>query len=268
MKYAMAKKENTDPIYQLVQNTIKTIYPKYYPLEIVEFFCRLHSKENIAADIENGYVRVLFTDNCLVGTGSCVDNHILRLFVDPNFQGNGYGSYIMQCLEKEISINNNTVYLDASLAATRFYEHKGYKTVKHEELSADNNTILIYEIMEKHLTVNTTDICYEGKCFAPVMNATNGEVNNQTLFYYHQSGNIMWADYAGGEIKKGNIIGTVRSNGELEFYYQHINLRNELRIGKCHSIPHILNNGKIELSEKWQWLNGDKSQGSSIVREK
>lgn len=268
MQYSIAKKENTDQVYQLVQKTIKTIYPKYYPQGVVEFFCKLHSKENIAADIDTGFVRVLFVDNCLIGTGSCVENHISRLFVVPDLQGNGYGSYIMQCLEKEMSISNDAVYLDASLAATRFYEHKGYKTIRHEELLADNNTTLVYEIMEKHLTVNTTDICYEGRCFVPVMNVINGEVNNQTLFSYHQSGNIMWADYSGGEIKRGNMIGTVSSNGELDFYYQHINLRNELRLGKCHSVPHILNNGKIELSEKWQWLNGNKSKGSSILREK
>ena len=30
----------------------------------------------------------------------------------------------------------------------------------------------------------------------------------------------------------------------------------------------ILENGKIELFEEWQWLNGDKSKGSSILIEK
>ncbi len=36
----------------------------------------------------------------------------------------------------------------------------------------------------------------------------------------------------------------------------------------CHSVPQILSDGRIELSEQWQWLNGDKSKGSSIVIEK
>ena len=40
-----------------------------------------------------------------------------------------------------------------------------------------------------------------------------------------------------------------------------------MRIGVCHSIPQILDNGKIELYEKWQWLNGDKSEGESVVGE-
>jgi hypothetical protein len=78
---------------------------------------------------------------------------------------------------------------------------------------------------------------------------------------------MLWADYCGGEIIKGQLIGTVDSNGELDFYYQHINLQNQIRVGKCHSIPQILDNGKIELSEEWQWLNGDMSKGSSVIRE-
>lgn len=122
--------------------------------------------------------------------------------------------------------------------------------------------------MEKLLTVSSTKICYEGKFFVPVTNTENGEVDNQTLFAYHQSGNILWAEYYGGEIKKGTMIGLVGLNGELDFYYQHINQNNDIRIGKCHSVPRVLDNGKIELSEQWQWLNGDKSKGISTVREK
>ena len=63
------------------------------------------------------------------------------------------------------------------------------------------------------------------------------------------------------------MIGTVAENGELDFYYQHINVKNQIRIGVCHSVPNILENGKIELIEKWQWLNGDKSVGSSRLVE-
>lgn len=220
------------------------------------------------ADIESGYVRVLFLDNCLIGTGTFSENHISRLFVLPNFQKNGYGSHIMQCLEEEISAKHNFAVLDASLCATCFYEHMGYKTVSHNELSTDNGFSLVYGIMEKPLAVSSKSICYEGKFFAPVTYTENGEVDNQTLFAYHQKGNILWAEYYGGEIKKGTLVGLVGLNGEIDFYYQHINQSNVIRIGKCHSVSHFLNNEKIELSEQWQWLNGDKSKGLSTVREK
>ena len=63
------------------------------------------------------------------------------------------------------------------------------------------------------------------------------------------------------------MIGTVSENGEMDFCYQHINCRNEVRIGKCHSVPRILEDGRIQLVEEWQWLNGDLSKGSSVLEE-
>ena len=58
MEYIYATSENLEEIYQLVRDTVTTIYPKYYPQEVVDFFCRLHSKENILKDIESGVVLV------------------------------------------------------------------------------------------------------------------------------------------------------------------------------------------------------------------
>ncbi len=267
MEYIKAKKEDIDIIFNIVQNTVTTIYPKYYPKEVVDFFCQLHNKENIVKDIENGNVGILVVDNQIVGTGSHEDNHITRVYVLPEFQGKGYGSFIMQCLEDEISAKYHTVLLDASLPASHLYEQRGYRTIKHEKWNVENDVVLVYEVMEKSLPPMTTGICYEGKRFSPRMNTENGEVNSKTIFCYHQRGNELWAEYAGGEISKGYLVGFVEESGELDFYYQHINIQNEIRVGKCHSIPKVLDNGKIELTEEWQWLNGDMSKGSSIVTE-
>lgn len=268
MKYIKATPNDTDLILELVRNTIKSIYPKYYPTEVVDFFCELHSRENIAKDIADGCVSILFENDKAVGTGSFKENHITRVYVAPEFQGRGHGSYIMQCLEAEIALKYDSVLLDASLPASHIYEKRGYKTIKHERWNVENGVVLVYEIMEKTLSKTTTAICYDGKFFVPKINTENGEVDGRTLFEYHQKGNVLWADYAGGDVVKGHLIGTVDSNGELDFYYQHINCQQQVRAGRCHSIPKILDNGKIELSEEWQWLNGDKSQGSSIIIER
>lgn len=267
MDYIKATCENIDRVFDIVQNTVKTIYPRYYPKEVVDFFCELHNRENIAKDIENGNVGILVESNQIVGTGSHDGNHITRVYVLPEFQGKGYGSFIMKCLEDEILEKYDKVLLDASLPASHLYEQRGYRTVKHEKWSVGNDVILVYEVMEKELLKRDTDICYDGKRFCPRANTENGEVNGETIFCYHQRGNELWAEYAGGEIRKGYLIGFVEENGELDFYYQHINTQNQIRVGKCHSIPKTLENGKIELFEEWQWLNGDQSKGSSIVTE-
>lgn len=187
LQYIKATLEETESVYSIVQDTIKAIYPKYYPTEVVDFFCELHCTENIKRDIEEGRVGVLKADETIVGTGCYTDNHITRVFVLPQYQGQGFGSFIMQSLEDEISKNFDKVILDASLAASGLYEKREYKTVEHCRLDCANNTVLVYEIMEKSLSRILTPINYDGK---------------------------------------------------------------------------------IELHEEWQWLNGDKTNGSSILVEK
>lgn len=267
MQYIKATKKDLEHIVKIVQDTINTIYPKYYPKEIVDFFCKLHCEENILRDIESGCVGVLVVEGTIVGTGCSKENHITRVYVQPSYQKQGYGSYIMQCLENEISLKYDNVCLDASLPASQLYEKRGYKTQKHEKWDVENGVVLIYEVMEKVLPRIATSICYEGKYFTPQVNTENGEVDGNTLFAYHQKDNLLWADYSGGEIIKGHLIGTVAQNGELDFCYQHVNEQEQIRVGVCHSVPRILDNGKIELSEEWQWLNGDKSKGKSVLIE-
>ena len=151
MEYIKATEKDLEHIVMLVQETIKTIYPKYYPKEVVEFFCELHCQENILKDIKAGLVGILIKDNEIVGTGCYKDNHITRVYVKPAYQKQGYGSYIMQCLENEIGLQCDSVCLDASLPASHLYEKRGYKTVKHERWNVENDVVLVYEIMEKRL---------------------------------------------------------------------------------------------------------------------
>lgn len=151
MKYIKATENDIEQITALVQETIKTIYPKYYPKEVVDAFSQLHCPENIRKDVEDGRVGVLIIDNEIVGTGCYKENHITRVYVKPSVQKRGYGSYIMECLEKQIGLQYDTVNLDASLPACCLYEKRGYKTVKHERWNVENGVVLVYEVMVKQL---------------------------------------------------------------------------------------------------------------------
>ena len=154
MEYFKASEDHAEQIYNLVQNTITAVYPRYYPEAVVDFFCSLHNRINISRDIEDGCVRVLWSDGRMVGTGSCKGSHITRVFVAPEFQGQGYGRRIMENLEREIAREYPSICLDASLPAAHFYESRGYKTVRHGKTEVENNAILVYEMMEKQMTKN------------------------------------------------------------------------------------------------------------------
>lgn len=103
--------------------------------------------------------------------------------------------------------------------------------------------------------------------FYSIENSGNGEVSGLTIFHYHQDGNHVWAEYTGGSIEKGHLVGIMDKNGELDMRYHHINSNNELMTGVCKSIPEILEDGRIRFYEKWQWTSGDRSEGESIIEE-
>ena len=110
-------------------------------------------------------------------------------------------------------------------------------------------------------------INYNNKKFASIENSKTGEVSGDTVFHYHQKDDLVWAEYAGGEIVFGTLIAKVLENYALEMRYQHFNKSGELMTGKCFSTPEILRDGRIRLYEKWQWTSGDFSKGESIVEE-
>jgi hypothetical protein len=110
-------------------------------------------------------------------------------------------------------------------------------------------------------------INYDNRAFKSVSNSESGEVSGETTFYYHQKDNLVWAEYAGGEIVFGSLIAKVLADDSLEMRYQHLNRRGELMTGKCFTKPEILDDGRIRLHEKWHWTSGDFSTGESVVEE-
>ncbi len=110
-------------------------------------------------------------------------------------------------------------------------------------------------------------INYNGRKFVAVENTANGEVSSSTFFEYKQEGKILSATYGGGEIVKGTLIGMVLENGHLQFRYNHVNTKNEIRGGQCYSIPETLPDGRIRLHERWKWTGTEQTEGESVIEE-
>lgn len=151
MELKLAKREDLERVYALVQETIKTVYPKYYLPEIVDMFCEYHSKDHILMDIAARNTYILLQGENLIGTGTKQENHITRVYVLPRFQGKGYGTYIMNQLEELIRKQYDTIDIDASLPACSLYARLGYETADHGIWECNNGVIQVYEIMKKQL---------------------------------------------------------------------------------------------------------------------
>ena len=264
----LAKDTDLNTVLQITKDTISEIYPKYYAKGVVDFFLKHHKQDNVLEDIKNGRVWLLEDEGEFAGTVTIKENAVNRLFVLPEFQLHGFGSQLMDFAERKIAEDYSRIHIDSSLAAKDMYLKRGYKETRTCRIKADNGDILVYDEMEKPVICKQGIINYNGRYFVPKSNSENGEVDEKTVFHYFQDNDMFWAEYGGGDVKKGYIIGKAASNGELDFHYQHLNKVDQIRIGKCHSVPHIMENGKIELQEKWQWLNGDLSCGESVVVER
>lgn len=153
----MRIKQAALPDLGIVENitniTISEIYPHYYPPGAVKFFLQHHSEQNICSDIKKKRVFLLIdTEENTVGTVTIKENEICRLFVLPQYQGNGYGTRMLDFAEKSILQHYPEIELAASFPAKGLYIKRGYKEDGFHMISTEYNDVLCYDVMIKRGT--------------------------------------------------------------------------------------------------------------------
>ncbi|WP_016934809.1 hypothetical protein [Rhodococcus sp. R1101] len=114
-----------------------------------------------------------------------------------------------------------------------------------------------------HHSPSTVDL--DGRVFAGVSNSPTGQVGGATRFRYHQDDAVIWADYDGGEIVRGFLVGT-RNGERLHFRYVHLGVDGCTASGVCDSRIEVLSDGRIRLEESWAWESRPE-KGTSVVEE-
>ena len=133
MSIRKANLSDADKIKKIVASTISDVYPHYYPQGAVDFFLTHHRENNIINDIKLNQVFLCFdAEQNIVGTVTLKANEISRLFVLPEYQGNGYGSELLQYAEKMIFDHYTEIQLAASLPAKKIYLKRGYKEIAYQ----------------------------------------------------------------------------------------------------------------------------------------
>jgi len=92
-----------------------------------------------------------------------------------------------------------------------------------------------------------------------------GNNENVTHFKYFQEGETVWGEYTGGGVHKGSLIAKVNEEGELKMHYQHLNDKLEFKLGKCTSFPKILEDGRIEIFEKYESVGVEPTSKGEIT---
>jgi hypothetical protein len=107
----------------------------------------------------------------------------------------------------------------------------------------------------------------DGRSFLTGSNSSNGDADGRTRFHYRQHGGRIWATYGGGRVRFGSLVAAGVPEGSLDMRYHHVDVDGELRTGTCLSTPELLPDGRVRLVEEWQWTNGDRSRGRSVLEE-
>lgn len=96
-----------------------------------------------------------------------------------------------------------------------------------------------------------------------IKTASNGVVNQLTIFNFSQSGTLVSAVYSGGPISKGYLVGTIDGD-KLSFSYCQIDMDGNHESGRSECDITFSSEGKLQLIEHFNWKSGD---GTNILQE-
>ncbi|MPZ26573.1 MAG: hypothetical protein GEV12_08965 [Micromonosporaceae bacterium] len=84
---------------------------------------------------------------------------------------------------------------------------------------------------------------------------------------YHQQGDLVWAEFAGGKVRRGSLAGTCAQDGVLRLAYCMVLDTGDLVTGRCVSTPTLLDDGRVRLSEEWERFSPLPATGTSLLEE-
>jgi hypothetical protein len=99
-----------------------------------------------------------------------------------------------------------------------------------------------------------------------IQTAENGVVNKDTLFYFTQEGSVVHAEYAGGKIKKGFLVGQMAAH-VLRFSYCQLQTDGVLDNGVSSCELSVGEAGKIKLVEHFEWKTRPGETGVNVFQE-
>jgi hypothetical protein len=109
---------------------------------------------------------------------------------------------------------------------------------------------------------------YDGKVFASTVTAdTAGIGGGGPIGRYHQRGDLVWAEFAGGKVRHGSLVGVRDADGRLRLAYCQVLEDGTVICGDCISTPERLADGRIRLREVWRRYSPRAEDGVSVIDE-
>jgi hypothetical protein len=105
-------------------------------------------------------------------------------------------------------------------------------------------------------------IDYDGRSFRAA-----GHDGDAPVASYRQRGDLLWADFSGGDVRRGSLTGICRPDDTIEFTYTMVLGDGTVLAGHCESTPELLPDGRILLHERWERYGPHAANGVSELVE-
>jgi hypothetical protein len=69
---------------------------------------------------------------------------------------------------------------------------------------------------------------------------------------YHQDGDVVWVEVAGGEVRRGSLTGLRGQDGTLHLGYTIVLTTGDLICGRTVNTPEVGEDGRLRLHEDWE----------------
>lgn len=88
-----------------------------------------------------------------------------------------------------------------------------------------------------------------------------------TVARYRQDGDLVWAEFAGGQVRRGTITGACGADGTLRLAYTMVLAGGEVISGHSVTIPERDADGRLMLREEWERYGEHAATGISYLEE-
>jgi hypothetical protein len=127
---------------------------------------------------------------------------------------------------------------------------------------------IIQELRKLHGAPDGSDAeetSLDGVMMTVIETSASSVIGPETVFRFQQDGAVVRAEYEGGQIVAGSLVGKF-DNGELTFCFSQIESPWSLQTGAsvCTLVRH---KDAFELVENFQWTNEERSAGRNVLRE-
>ncbi|MEM9277436.1 MAG: GNAT family N-acetyltransferase [Pseudomonadota bacterium] len=119
------------PLSELIKRTIRVSNSKDYDQKSIDMLCAIFEPEPVAERIENEHILLCFVGANLVATVGLRDDYLRSMFVQPEYQGQGFGKVLVARIEEEARKKvMSEIMVHSSLTAREFYTVLGYEFVE------------------------------------------------------------------------------------------------------------------------------------------